>query len=134
MAFRSYVCSASQQKLYPQRRILLVLTPPHRGASQRCRLFHTSHLHTEVVSFHVHRHTVRLKHSSEGVCNLPPQPLLHRKALRKQPDQPRDLGNSDDMLVSDISDISKPVKRQRVVLTERKKRDGAFNDLAQAAV
>ena len=38
------------------------------------------------------------------------------------------------MLVSDISDISKPVKRQRVVFTERKKRDGAFNDLAQAAV
>jgi hypothetical protein len=59
---------------------------------------------------------------------------LHCEALGEQAHQACELGNTDDLLVSDVSHVRLPVKWQCMVLTEPKKLDQPLNHLTQAAV
>ena len=63
-----------------------------------------------------------------------PYPFLYRKALDKKAHQACELGDANDLLMSDVTDIGASVKRQGVVLAEPKKLDLVLNHLAQAAI
>jgi hypothetical protein len=79
------------------------------------------------MRFQVHRHTVRLKHCVKSGDDLFPQPFLDCEALGKQANQARQFGDADDVLVWDIPDVHMPVKRECMMLTQRKKRDRPFD-------
>src|SRR5258705_361057 len=69
-----------------------------------------------------------------GICDLLPDPFLYREAFRKKAHEAGEFGKANDLLVSNITDVGIPVKGQGMVLAQRKKMNGAFDDLAQAAV
>ena len=77
---------------------------------------------------------VWLEHRGERIGDLLPDAFLHCKAPGEQPHEAGELGNADDVLVCDVSDIRLPVKGQRVVLTDPDKGDRPLNDLTQGAV
>ena len=46
------------------------------------------------------RDAMRLKDKLQPVRDLPPEAFLHGKALGEQPNQARELGNTDDTLIA----------------------------------
>src|SRR5436305_5057959 len=114
--------------------MLVVGTPPERGAGEWRDLAYPTHLCAEVMGFEIDGNSVRLEHRFQGIGDLLPDALLHRKALRKQAHEAGKLGNADDMLMRDVAYVGMPMKGQRVVFTEAKKVDRSLNDLAQTAV
>ena len=130
----SQVCSTREQKLNPQRRIALILTSPQRRARQGAGISDSPHLHAEMMRFQVHRQTVWLEHRIEAGDNLLPQPFLDRETLRKQPYQPRQFGDADDVLVRDIApQIHSPAIVQIIPLSVKQiysslVADDSFND------
>src|SRR2546423_15717556 len=86
------------------------------------------------MCFEIYGDAVRLKRRIQGIGDLLPGPFLYRKALGKQAYETRELGNANNVLVSDISYVGMPVKRECMVLTEREKLDRPLDQLAQTAV
>src|SRR5947209_12383179 len=119
--------SRRRKELGPQRCITLVLASPEGGAGQWGRFSYSPHLSTKVMGFEIHGYTVGLKHRIQGISDLLPDPFLHRKTLGEQAHEAGELRNTDDVLMSDISDIGMTIKRERVVLTKGKKLDCRLN-------
>ena len=123
-----------RQEFRPQVRIAVVGTPPERGARQRHDLAYAPHLCAEVMGFEVDGDPVRLEHRLQGIGDLLPDALLYSKALGKQAHEPGELGDTDDVLMCNVAHVGMSVKRQRMVLTERKEVDRPLNHLAQTTV
>ena len=79
-------------------------------------------------------HRYHEPHRLQGIGNLLPDALLYGKALGKQAHEPGELGDTDDVLMRDVAHVGMSVKRERMVLTERKEVDRPLNHLAQTAV
>src|SRR5437763_10659389 len=122
------------EELGPQGRIALVLTPPESGASERRNFADAAHLGTEVMGLEIDGDAVRREHRFQGIGDLLADAFLDGKALGKQAHEPGELGNANDVLVRDVSDVGMPMKRERVVLTQTKKVDGSLDHLAQPAI
>src|SRR6266566_9186502 len=122
------------QELRPQVRITVVGTPPECGARQWRDLAHAPHLSAEVMGFEIDSDSMRLEHRVQRIGDLLPDALLYGKALGKQAHEPGELGNTNDVLMRDVAQVGMPVKRERMMLTERKKVDGSLNNLAQTTV
>src|SRR5256885_10159924 len=131
---RSSMHPTHRQEFRPQVRIAVVSTTPERGARQRRDLAHAPHLRAEVMGFEVDGDPVRLEHRLQGIGNLLPDTLLYGKTLGKQAHEPGELGNTNDVLMRDVAHVGMSVKRERMMLTERKKVDRSLNYLAQTTV
>src|SRR5438105_4574929 len=88
----SFAYSTHVKELCPQRLILIVGTPPERGAGKWRDLAHPPHLRAEVMGFEIDGNSVRLEHRFQGIGDLLPDALLHRKALGKQAHESSELG------------------------------------------
>ncbi len=86
------------------------------------------------MGFEVDGNPVRLEHRLQGIGDLLPDALLYSKALGKHAHEPGELGDTDDVLMRDVAHVGMSVKRQRMVLTERKEVDRPLNHLAQTTV
>src|SRR5713226_10046852 len=95
---------------------------------------HSSHLRAQVQRVQVHRDTMRLQDAHQLIGDLDPDPLLDGEAPGEDSHEPGQLGDADDLLVSDVADVCVPVERERVMLAEREEFDGAFDRLRNAAV
>src|SRR5689334_10655279 len=82
----------------------------------------------------MHGDSVRIEHAHELIRDLDADSLLDREAPSEDTHQPRQLGDSDDLLVRYVADVRVAVERQRVMLAERVELDRAFDDLADRAV
>src|SRR5690349_5965173 len=87
-----------------------------------------------MVRLQKYRDAMRLKDTIQPIRDLPPEAFLHRKALGEQPNQARELRNTDDVFMCNVADVSLPIERQRVVLTERIELDRPLDHLAETAV
>jgi hypothetical protein len=56
--------------------------------------------------------------------------FLYCETLRKEPYEAGELRNTNDVLVSNVTDIGLAIKGKGMVFTKCKKRDGPFYDLA----
>src|SRR5689334_11725983 len=110
------------------------MAAPDRRAGHGRRFPYASHFHAEMMRFEKNGHTVRVQHGFQGVRDLLAYSFLYGKALRKEPHQAGQLGDPDDVLVSDIPHIRLAIKWQGMVFTQSKKRDGALYHLADATV
>src|SRR5260370_14300420 len=88
---RSSLPPTRDKELVAQRRVILVRAAPERGPGQRRDLPDASHLDAEVVGLQVNRGAARPKHLHQRIRDLPPDPFLHREALRIQAYQPSEL-------------------------------------------
>src|SRR6266487_855185 len=131
---RSWMHPTHRQEFRPQVRIAIVGTPPECGTCQWRHLAHAAHLRAEVMGFEVDGNSMRLEHRLQGIDDLLPDAFLYSKALGKQAHEPGELGDADDVLMCDIAHVGMTMKRQRMVLTERKKVDRSLNHLAQTTV
>src|SRR6266480_6075700 len=86
------------------------------------------------MSLKINGNTMRLQQGIQSVGDLLPDTLLDGEAPVEKTHKAGELGNANNVFVSNIADIGVPVKRQRVVLTETKKVDWPLNDLAQTAI
>jgi hypothetical protein len=59
----------------------------------------------------IDRHAVRLKYLYERVCDLLADPFLHSKTFRKQSNKPREFRNSNDVFVSNVTDVRLTIER-----------------------
>src|SRR5437764_1443892 len=87
-----------------------------------------------MMSLQIDSNTVRLKHGFQSIGDLLSDALLHSKTHGKQSYQACELGNTNNMLVSNVSHISMAVKRQGVVLTKSVKLNRPLDHLTQATV
>jgi hypothetical protein len=97
-------------------------------------LAYSAHLSAEVYSFQVHSHPVRLEVLDQPISDLLANSLLDREASRKEAHQSRELGQSNDVLMSDVGDVGDPLERQSVMFAESDERNRPFDDLADLAV
>src|SRR4030067_1344151 len=93
-----------------------------------------THFHAEMMVLHVDRHTMRMKHVFQCVSNLMPDPFLDSEPFSKQPHQPGQLGDTDDILVGDIPDVGVTKERESGVLAQREEINWALNDLAEGTI
>src|SRR5258705_8745791 len=110
------------------------MAAPDCRAGHGCRFPYPAHFHAEMMSFKKNGHTVWVQHDLQGVRDLLADPLLDGKALRKEPYQAFQLGDADDVFVSDVTHIRLAVKGKGVMFTERKEGDGSFHYLADTTV
>ncbi len=89
------------------------MAAPDGGAGDRRCLAYAAHLHAQVVGFQVDGHAVGVQHGLQRIGDLLPDPLLDREAPRKEPHQAGQLGNADDVLVGDVTDIGRADRRER---------------------
>lgn len=72
----------------------------------------------------VHCDPVWLQDPDQLIGDLDPDPLLDREAPGEDSHQPGQFGDADDLLMSDVADVSVPVERERVMLAQREEFDG----------
>src|SRR5690349_22095301 len=77
---------------------------------------------------------MRMKHGVQSICNLLTNPFLYRKTLGEKPYHPGQLGNANDVLMGNVSNVRHAVERKGMVLTQRIKGDWSLNDLAEPTV
>jgi hypothetical protein len=87
-----------------------------------------------MLSLYINANTMRLKHRFQGISDLSPDSLLDREAFRKQTNQAGQFGDSNNMFVRDIRNVSASEKRKRVMFAECEELYGSFDHLADAAV
>src|ERR1700704_4173683 len=109
------------KELRAQLRITFVVAAPKGSQGARVTFANASHLGAEVRRVEVHGNAMRLEHAHQLVRDPHSDPLLDGEAPRKDANQPRQLGDSDDLLVRDVADVSVAVKRQRMMLAEGEK-------------
>lgn len=83
-----------------------------------------------MMSFKINSHTMWMQHGLQGIGDLLADPLLHGEALRKEPHQAGQLGNTDDVFVCNIAYIRPAMERKGMVFTQCKERDGTLHYLA----
>src|SRR2546430_11581958 len=110
-----------------------VLATPDGGARLRLHLANTAHLRAEVVCFEVHGDAVGMHERVERIRDLVPHSLLHREPSGPEADEPGQLGDPDDLFVSDVADIRVANEGQRVMLAEGDKWDWPLHDLVDLA-
>src|SRR5574341_84381 len=110
------------------------MAAPDSGAGHRRCFAYSSHFHTEMMSLKKNGYAMGVKHGFQCIRNLLTDPLLYRKALGKEPHEAGQLGDADDVLMSNVTNISLAVKWKGVVFTKRKKGDGSLYNLAEATV
>src|SRR4029453_10323816 len=94
--------------------------PQHRrGDRFRVLLLHAAHQHTQVDRFHPPRHTARLERLVQRAGDLGRQPLLHLQTPTEHLDEPRNLGEADDLAIGQIGDVALAHEGQQVVLAHR---------------
>src|SRR5881392_1653992 len=86
------------------------------------------------MSLKIDCNTMWLQQGIQCVGDLLPDTFLDGEAPGEKTHKAGELGNADDVFVSDIANIGMPKEWQRVMLTETKKVDRPFNDLAQTAI
>src|SRR5687768_3146638 len=126
--------TASSKKLRPQGGIIGVMSTPNGSSRHRRRFSYATHLHTQMPSFQVDSNPMWMKHGVQSICNLLTNPFLYRKTFGEKPYHPGELGNPDDVLMSNVAHISHAVERKGMMLTQRIKGDRSLNDLAEPAV
>src|SRR5512147_2587997 len=87
-----------------------------------------------MMSLEEYRHPVRVQHSFQCVRNLLTDPLLDGKALGEETDHAGQLGDADDVFVSNVPYISVAVKRKGMMFAERVEGNGSLQNLAEMAV
>src|SRR5512141_2264746 len=110
------------------------MSAPDGCARERSCFAYAAHFHAQMMRFQENRHTMWMQHRFQCVCNLLTDSLLHRKSFCKEAHQTGQLGNSDNVLMRNVAHISPAVKRKSMVLTQREKRDGSFQYLAETTV
>ena len=86
-------------------------------------LLDAAHARAEVRGLEMNGDAVRSDEPGEGVRDLLAEPLLHGEAPREQPDDPRQLGEPDDLLARDVADVGAAVERKRVMFAQARERD-----------
>src|SRR5579884_2828261 len=71
-----------------------------------------------MTRLHHDRHASRVQQFFAGVGDLRGQSFLHLKTVAEEIDQARELAQSDDLAIREISDVDVPKKRQEMMLAE----------------
>ena len=77
---------------------------------------------------------MRVQHGLQCIRDLLADPFLYGKTPGEQPHQAGELGNANDVLVSDVTNISRAIEWKRVVFAQSKEADRALDNLADPAV
>src|SRR6185312_12746188 len=93
-----------QAELLAEQRILIVSAAHNQSSGAGAQLTYASCLRAEVFSFDVNSNPARLDILCELVRNVMAEALLTGEALRVQPGNSGKLGNSDQLLGSQIAD------------------------------
>jgi len=72
-----------------------------------------------MLRFQYDRHTMRFEHFLKGVSHLLTDPFLHRKAACEQPQQAGQFGQSDDVFVGNVTNVSFSIKGKNMVFAKR---------------
>ena len=125
---------AHVDELAAEVRLLDVRAAVGARPGHRIVLADAAHLRAQVVGLEVDGDAVGLEHRHQPVGDLVGHPLLHAEPPRRDPDQPGQLADPDDLLVGDVPDVRPPEERQDVVLAQGEERDRPLDDLRQLAV
>src|ERR1700704_5046297 len=106
------------KELRAQLRITFVVAAPKGSQGARVAFANAAHLGAEVRRVEVHSNAMRLEDAHQLVRDLHPDALLDGEPSREHANQPRQLGDPDDLLMGDVGDVSVAMKRKRVVLAE----------------
>src|SRR5689334_25242 len=110
------------------------MTTPDGCARDGSRFAYAAHFHAHMMRFQINSDTMWMQHGFQRIRDLLTDPLLNRKAFRKESHETRQLGDANDVFMSDVSDIGFSIKRKGMMFTQRKKWNRSFHHLAQAAI
>jgi len=77
---------------------------------------------------------VRMQHGFQSIRNLMADPFLYSKAFGEKPYHPGKLGNSDDVFMSNVTNVRHAVEGKGMVFTQGIKRNRSLNYLAEPAI
>lgn len=126
--------SAKVEEFIPQRGVIGINTAENRGSGGGGGLTDTAHFNAHVLGTQENRHAVGFHKGFEGIGDLVTNAFLDGKTLGVNAHQTGELGDTKDALIGDIPDIGFTVEGEDVMLAERMKMDGTFDDLTEAAV
>ena len=81
------------------------MTAPDCGARKGCHFPHPAHLDAQVMRLQVHGDAMRMEDRFEGISHLLPDPFLDGEPFGEQAHEPCQLGDADDILVCDVTDV-----------------------------
>ena len=81
------------------------MTTPDSSARKWCEFPHSAHLDAQVMCLQVYGNAIGKKNRFKGISHLLPDPLLDGESLGEQAYQSRQLGDANDILVCNVTDV-----------------------------